>query len=337
METIVSDKLPDVEEKNYFFNFKKAFNKTYLSYEAEKHAFINLIKNKAFIDDNNKKFESKEVDFKMGWNDFSDLSIEDINANMNGYKMTTSNVCDLFEDSTEIQARVEVPESKDYMEILPPVRNQGKKIFRSYDKYIIIIISLGTKCGACWSFAAVSLLESFYYIKYKKSIFLSEQILVDCVQNGCADGDFTYALDYVKANGISDTKYKYTGVTGKICPVLKQKSLIKVKSAFSIPEGNEIKMKEVLAGIGPVAVAVDCRWPTFILYKNGVYYDERCNADAVNHAMIVVGYGRENNQDYWLVRNSWGESWGEAGYIKIARNKKSHCGIADYGMYPKLG
>lgn len=199
----------------------------------------------------------------------------------------------------------------------------------------MIIHSSGTECGACWSFAAVALLESHYLIKYKKSISLSEQILIDCVQNGCSDGDFSYALDYVKANGISDKNYKYTGKTGT-CPVFKQKSLIKVKSAVSIPEGNEIKMKEVIANIGPVAVAVDCRWPSFILYKSGVYYDDRCSTDAVNHAMIVVGYGRENNQDYWLVRNSWGESWGEAGYIKIARNKKSHCGIADYGMYPKL-
>lgn len=199
----------------------------------------------------------------------------------------------------------------------------------------MIIHSSGTECGACWSFAAVALLESHYLIKYRKSISLSEQILIDCVQNGCTDGDFTYALDYVKAHGISDTNYKYTGKTGK-CPSFKQKSLIKVKSAVSIPEGNEIKMKEVIANIGPVAVAVDCRWPSFILYKSGVYFDDRCSTDAVNHAMIVVGYGRENNQDYWLVRNSWGESWGEAGYIKMARNKKSHCGIADYGMYPKL-
>ncbi|CAO1398830.1 unnamed protein product [Diamesa hyperborea] len=317
LEEIVSGKSSELEcVKKYFSNFKEKFNKTYCSVEAEEEALKNLMKNKAFIDENNVK---KEVGFKMDLNDFSDISIEEINLKMNGYKSTTADVCDLFtlEDSIGVNARAEIPESKSYKEILSPVRNQG------------------TQCGACWSFATVSLLESYYFIKYKKSISLSEQLLIDCVQNGCTDGDFTYALDYVKANGISNTNYKYTGKTGT-CPLIKPKSLFKVKSAVSIPEGNEIKMKEVLANIGPVAVAVDSRWPTFILYKSGVYYDNRCSTDAVNHAMIVVGYGNENNQDYWLVRNSWGDTWGEDGYIKIARNKKSHCGIADYGMYPKL-
>ena len=130
LEEIVSEKSSaqdrECDNEKYFSNFKEKFNKTYDSIEAEKQALINLMKNQAFIDENNKK----EVGFKMDLNDFSDISIEDINLKMNGYKLTSANVCDLFtlEDSMEVSARAGIPESKSYKEILSPVRNQGEKL-----------------------------------------------------------------------------------------------------------------------------------------------------------------------------------------------------------------
>lgn len=134
LELIVSEKsskldLECIEEK-YFSNFKEVFNKTYHSVEAENQALINLMKNKALIDENNEKFALKEVGFKMDLNEFSDNSIEDINLKMNGYKLTSADVCDLFtlEDSIGVIARVGIPESKSYKENFSPIRNQGKKL-----------------------------------------------------------------------------------------------------------------------------------------------------------------------------------------------------------------
>lgn len=69
----------------------------------------------------------------------------------------------------------------------------------------------------------------------------------------------------------------------------------------------------------------------------GVYYEENCDPDGLNHGMLAVGYGTtEEGVDYWLVKNSWGVSWGDNGYIKVARNKNNTCGIASVASYPLL-
>ncbi|KAK7605221.1 hypothetical protein V9T40_007079 [Parthenolecanium corni] len=95
-------------------------------------------------------------------------------------------------------------------------------------------------------------------------------------------------------------------------------------------EGDEDQLKAVVSKFGPVAVSVDaCRWD-FRFYKSGIYYsDECCNyKHCLNHAMLVVGYGTQDGTDYWLLKNTWGESWGENGYMKIARNRNNTCGVA---------
>ena len=95
-----------------------------------------------------------------------------------------------------------------------------------------------------------------------------------------------------------------------------------------LPAKNEHALKTALATIGPVAVSINAARKTFQLYSHGVYDDEKCSSDTVNHAMLAVGY----TPDYWILKNWWGDHWGENGYMNIRRNVNL-CGIANYAAY----
>lgn len=103
-----------------------------------------------------------------------------------------------------------------------------------------------------------------------------------------------------------------------------------------ITEFSEHDLQVAVATIGPVSVAINARHRNFQFYDNGVYYEPSCNSTrlGVDHAVLVVGYGNYNGEDFWLVKNSWGEYWGWNGYIMMARNKNNNCGIATAASYP---
>ena len=97
-------------------------------------------------------------------------------------------------------------------------------------------------------------------------------------------------------------------------------------------------LKEV-AKVGPVSVGIDASRPSFHLYKEGIYYEKPCSSTKLDHGVLVVGYGEDKdenkeNGEYWIVKNSWGPTWGMKGYINMSRNKDNNCGIATDPSYP---
>ncbi|XP_074837160.1 cathepsin S-like isoform X3 [Carettochelys insculpta] len=102
-----------------------------------------------------------------------------------------------------------------------------------------------------------------------------------------------------------------------------------------LPYADEAALKDAIANIGPVSVAIDAKQPTFFLYRSGVYDDPRCTQE-VNHGVLAIGYGTLDGKDFWLVKNSWGKYFGDQGYIRMSRNNGNHCGIASYGCYPQI-
>ncbi|XP_020090257.1 oryzain alpha chain-like [Ananas comosus] len=216
----------------------------------------------------------------------------------------------------------ELPDAVDWREkgAVAPVKDQGS-------------------CGSCWAFSAVAAVEGINQIVTDDLIVLSEQELVDCdtsYNQGCNGGLMDYAFEFIINNGGIDTEedYPYKGTDGRCDPYRKNAKVVKIDSYEDVPVNDEKSLQKAVAN-QPVSVAIEGGGRAFQLYESGVFTGY-CGT-SLDHGVTAVGYGTENGKDYWIVKNSWGKSWGESGYIRMARNINSaagKCGIAMEASYP---
>ena len=181
------------------------------------------------------------------------------------------------------------------------------------------------------TFSTTGSIEGIVSIKTGELFNISEQELVDCSSdygnNGCEGGLMDNGFKYVIDNGLcSEKEYPYEAVDGncKRC-----KSVVDIKNYHDI-ESNEKVLKRAVSQ-QPVSVAIQANLSSFRFYSDGVYSDPMCG-DGLDHGVLIVGYGYDLmlNKEYWIVKNSWGEDWGENGYIRIERNSNKEggmCGI----------
>jgi len=187
------------------------------------------------------------------------------------------------------------------------------------------------QCGSCWAFSTTGSVEGANQIKSGQLQSVSEQQLVDCAgsagNQGCNGGLMDDAFEYIIKNGGigSEASYPYTARDGKCKQV---PSVATVSKYTDVKKNDETGLMSAV-NIEPVSVAVDAEsWSS---YRKGIMSGP-CGK-SLDHGVLAIGYGTDAGQDYWLVKNSWGTSWGESGFIRLIRNK-NECGIAEAASYP---
>ncbi|CAL4098370.1 unnamed protein product, partial [Meganyctiphanes norvegica] len=160
-------------------------------------------------------------------------------------------------------------------------------------------------------------------------------------RTGCSGGMPEESIEFVINHGIAyrDTyPYMGWGLSGfKRCQKFKNetKTSYKLTAVQRVNKGKDAELLNALVNVGPISVSTFVS-QNFVHHKKGVLEDELCEPSSpINHAMVLVGYGNENGKDYWLIRNSWGESKGEKGYFKLARNIANHCQISRNAYIPR--
>ena len=275
--------------------------------------------NKAYVEAHNAAAEQHGFTLKL--NKFSDLTNSEFVKTHNGYRMPkqASTPKAVFVPDPHFQ----VPSTVDW-------RDKG---------YVTGVKDQGD-CGSCWAFSTTGALEGQNFKKTGKLVSLSEQNLIDCdTENwGCEGGDQAIAFKYIRDNGGIDTEksYPYEEKQGKQCRYSTNSTGANCTGYIKLKRYDEVALANATASVGPISVSIDASHNSMMHYSSGVYYEPACSEESLDHAVLVVGYGTENGQDYWLVKNSWGTDWGENGYIKMARNRKNNCGIATEGVFPTV-
>ncbi|XP_042068253.1 senescence-specific cysteine protease SAG39-like [Salvia splendens] len=285
--------------------------------EAEKAKRFNIFKeNVEYVESFN---EAAARTYKLAVNRFADLTNDEFRASRNGYKMASRPKSSSFRYSNVTAA----PASIDWRKkgAVTAVKDQGQ-------------------CGCCWAFSAVAATEGINQITTGNLVSLSEQELVDCdtsQDHGCNGGLMDEAFQFIISNkGLTtEANYPYKGVDGT-CNTKKESSdAAKITGYEDVPANSESALLKAVVN-QPVSVAIDASGSDFQFYSGGVFTGE-CGTE-LDHGVTAVGYGAASDgTKYWIVKNSWGTSWGENGYIRMQRDvgaAEGLCGIAMETSYP---
>jgi len=298
-----------------FSLFRERFRKVYSSDEETDERFEVFRSNLRSIIEHN---IVPGQNFTLGVNQFSDLTPEEFKALYinSGFK-TGSAIVGSYGCKTYTSAASSAPASLDWRQknAVTSVKDQGQ-------------------CGSCWTFSSTGASEGAWAIATGKLIDLSEQQLVDCAtgvsygSHGCNGGQMEGADKYLIANGqCSLASYPYTAKDDK-CKTCSP--VAHFSSCSDVKPNDQISLLNAVA-IGPVSVAIEADTRYFQSYTGGILDASTCGT-TLDHGVLVVGYGTDNGKKYWNVKNSWSNTWGEQGYVRILRSDSTNdagiCGIA---------
>ena len=257
--------------------------------------------------------------FHYGINKFSDLTQEEFSSKYLTFSSKMiKDIPILTKTDLKLDEVEDIPENFDW----------------ELDRGIKTAVKEQKDCGACYSFAAVGLIQSHYLMQFGENISFSEQQIIDCdnLNDKCEGGNMKKAFTYLKKNGLmKEEDYPYRNGEGE-CKYDSKKSMVKVEQFAFVPQ-NEEEMKKVLYKHGPLAGAINGLMCIF--YDKGIYepIDGDICPKTINHAILIVGYGvdKETGKKFWRIKNSMGQDWGEGGYFRILRGENI-CGINKYTL-----
>lgn len=299
------------EDSFLWGSWKAQHKKTYRA-DEEAARFAIFQANLDFVE----KWNSEGHSHTVAMNHLADLSNEEYQRLYLGARTTVNNY----------QAVQETPKAYDPIDwrkkgYVTPIKDQGQ-------------------CGSCYAFSAIGSAEGAHFKKTGTLVSLSEKNIVDCSakygNQGCNGGLMTNAFDYIIANHGVDTEeaYPYKAQSGK-CQFKSSNVGATLSNYTSIAQGSEDGLQKALSTEGPISIAIDASHQSFQLYSSGVYVEQACSSSALDHGVLAVGIDTDSKGgDYYIVKNSWGTSWGQQGYIWMARNKSNQCGVATMASYP---
>jgi cathepsin L len=314
--SILSFASPLYASEQEFMSFLKEHNKHYDSLEEYRERYNIFTQNVDFMHQHN----SQNHTFTLSLNEYADLTHHEFRKlkvgrhhhhhHHNHTEEHPQLKTTLFPSSLDWRDASQNPKN---IVAVTPIKNQEQ-------------------CGSCWSFSAIGATEGAWAISGNELTSFSEQQLVDCSSsfgnNGCNGGEMDDAFQYIIKNGIcTETDYPYQGVDGQCNSACSPVG--KLNGFHDIPDESHI-YTEIQSG--PVSVAIEADQPVFQFYSGGVLDNIECGTN-LDHGVLVVGYGSLNNQPYWIVKNSWGQTWGMDGYVLIARGKNM-CGIGEGASRP---
>jgi C1A family cysteine protease len=292
-----------------FTQFVKKFQKQYPTDEVFDR-FNAFKQNLAVIE-----AHDSSVGWSMGVNQFTDLTPAEFSSMYLGYRHRENSY---FRNLNlhEVPADQVLAASIDWQQkgAVTPVKDQGQ-------------------CGSCWAFSTTGAVEGAVEIKKGQLISLSEQELVDCAgssgNQGCNGGLMDDAFQWIVKNGGigSEASYQYTARDGTCKKVA---NVAGISGFKDVQSGSETALMSAV-NLQPVAVAIEADQSGFQHYKSGVFAGP-CGK-SLDHGVLLVGYGTDGSTDYWRIKNSWGSSWGDQGYIRLKRGGDL-CGLADAASYP---
>jgi len=327
--------LGESEYQSLWTQFKQDFSKSYALAEEHDARYLTFKTNVDFIMSHNERAD--EHGFTVGINQFADMTRQEFKKTMLTYQAERkkANPIKVF-DTTNLADSVDWTTKG----AVTPVKNQGQ-------------------CGSCWAFSTTGSVEGAYQIATGKLLSFSEQELVDCAgsygNQGCNGGLMDDGFKYIEAKGDAlESAYSYTGKTGTCNTAKQSDAAIKAGKVTSFNDVTTDSEPQLMAAVskGPVSVAIEADQSGFQFYKSGVF-SGTCGTN-LDHGVLVVGYGTDGGKDYWKVKNSWGATWGQDGYIMLAKGAKNattgrrllggggagkdgECGILKQPSYPVIG